>query len=87
VGLPVDPAGSLCGFRAPLPELQGRDAQRAVELAGGVFPGDRHRQLDDLVFIIVLAELGEQGVVDVLIAKRDRVGVLERDPFGRGARV
>ena len=71
-------------FRSPLPELLGRDSQRAVEFAGGVFPGDCHGQLDDLVVVVVLLQLGEEGVVDILIAQRDRVGVLEGNPFGGG---
>lgn len=65
-----------------VPQPLCRDAEGAIELAGGVFPGDGHRQLDDSVVGVVLAEAGEELVVDVAVGEGDRVGVFEGDTLG-----
>src|SRR3712207_6923802 len=43
-------------FLPPLPEPLRRDAERPVELAGGVLPGDNLGQLHDRVVGVVLAQ-------------------------------
>ena len=62
----------------------GRNADRAVELAGGVFPGDRSGQFHDSVVVEMLPDAGKELVVDVLIGKRDCVSVGERGAFRVG---
>jgi hypothetical protein len=55
-----------------------RNAQRAVELAGRVLPGDDLGQLDDRIVVENGTNLREQRVVDVAVGERDRVGVAQR---------
>jgi len=61
----------------PLDKLLRRHAQRAVEFAGGVFPGDSRGEFDDFVWGEVSAEPGEQGVIDFAAGDRHAVGVGE----------
>src|SRR5262245_6595954 len=66
--------------RAPPETLRGH-AERPVELAGRVLPGDDRGQLDQRVVVIEPAQPGEELVVHVEIAPRDGVGVLEGGPL------
>jgi hypothetical protein len=66
------------------PQALGGDAQGTVELAGGVLPSDGHGELDDSLVGEVVAEAGEEVVVDVAVGEGDRVGVLESDALGFG---
>src|ERR671939_1331694 len=67
---------------SPLPEPLRGDAQRAVELARSVLPRDGLGQLDDLVVVVELAQVGEQLVRNVPARHGHRVGVPERGALG-----
>jgi hypothetical protein len=58
-----------------------RHAQGAIELAGGILPGNDHRQLDDLVVGELLLDADEEIVVHVAVAVGDGVRVFEREAF------
>jgi hypothetical protein len=65
-----------------LPEFLRGHAQGAVELAGGILPGDDGRQLYNRVVRVELAQPREQLVRHLAPRDRHRVGVQERDFFG-----
>src|SRR5216684_117195 len=65
-----------------LPESLGGNAERAVELAGRVLPGDDLGQLDRCVVVVEAADPREQIVADVTIAERDGVRVLQGHALG-----
>ena len=60
------------------PEFLRRDAQRAVELAGSVLPGDDLRQLYQGIVVVIAAQSLEQLICDLAPGDRHRVGVCER---------
>ena len=53
------------------------DAKGAVELAVEVLEADPAGQFDDLGVREVISEAGEEPLIDVLVAARDRLGVRE----------
>ena len=71
-------------LRLRIPETLRWNAQGPVELRGSVFPGDRHRQLHNRVVVVELAEPREESVIDITIAERDRVGILQRNLLRHG---
>src|SRR5919197_6030823 len=62
-----------------LPELLRGDAQRPVELARSVLPGDDLGQLDDCVVVVEAAQAREQLVAHVAPGDGHRVRVLQGD--------
>jgi hypothetical protein len=66
-----------------LPEPRGGHAERPAEARARVLPRDQHRELRDLLLVVVLAHPREQRIVDVARGVRHRVGVLERHALGR----
>jgi hypothetical protein len=67
------------GGCATLPEALRWDAERAVEFARRVFPGDDFGEFDDFVVVEDAADAGEEVVVDVAVREGDGIGVRERD--------
>ena len=58
------------------------DPERRIELAAEILKRDRCGQLDDLRLGVVLFQPGKQGIVDLLICKRDPLGIFERSALG-----
>src|SRR5947207_8529246 len=68
-------------LQGALPESLRWDAQRSVELAGGVLPGHDLGQLNQRVLVEVGPQPREEIVRDVAVGDRDAVGVLQDQPL------
>lgn len=60
------------------------DAEHEDDLAHGDELPDHPRQLEDLVVVEPLPELGEEGVVDLMVVEVHLVGVAKRHLFAFG---
>ncbi len=58
-----------------LPQALRWDAERTVEFARGIFPGDHLGQLDGRFFVEETTHIGEESVVNIAIGERHRVRV------------
>ena len=65
----------------PLPQLLRRHAQSAIELTGGVFPGDRGCQLHQSVLIEKFAQSLKEFIADVASRNCHSVGEFKRKAF------
>jgi hypothetical protein len=69
------------GASGSLPQSLRRYSQRAIELAGGILPGDDRGQFDQCIVVVSAAKPREEVVVYLTSAEGHAVRVLQGDPL------